>query len=388
MNRLKKKDIGLILVAILVFIGVIIALVTLNKPKTPSNVIDLPEDTIKIADVMIVPNKEGLNLVNIDGTILDKVEKATLFTMSDNTNEYMYLKNNALYTSSIEENKDENGNITYSFVETKVIDVKDVSKYDFNDKYIALLTKLENIDNEINTEDISVENNDLEEENSIAKEESSIAKLVQPIEIESNSPYYNITIIDRTFNKEIAKIENVQIDDSVVFGNNFVYSIANNIYFFNFETKVTETLYLGKEVSDLKVIDTNLIVFDKFGNGQNKSLILQLDEQFKINKALKHDAPDIIEIETLEEEKDIYFVEMDKTPLLYKLNLDEEKEQRNKENLNVDIEGRYDDDNTIYAKGYVYTAAPNKITILDLKSATIHKEYDIEADFVYPVFFE
>lgn len=386
MHKFKKKDIGLIALAITIFIIVIITLVQLNKPKTPSNNIELPEDTIKIADTMIVPNKDGLNLVNIDGTILDKIENATLFKVSDNSDEYMYFKDNALFTSSIDIKQDENNNDVYSFVENKVLDVENVNQYIFNDDYIVLLTESELQENTNDSIDKKEEVNETKEDKT--NEDENVSNLVEKVEVVSNSKYYDVSIIDRNTKQEISKIEHIQIDDSILFNKNFVYSISNTVYMFNFDTKETKELYLGKVVSDLRIVDNNLIIFDKFGNGQGKSLILQVNDDFSINKAIKHDAPDIIEIETLKEENDIYFVEMDDTPLLYKLNLSEEKEQRNKENLNIEIDGRYSDDNTMYAKGYIYTAASNKITLLDLKSATIYKTYDIDADFVYPVFLE
>lgn len=202
----------------------------------------------------------------------------------------------------------------------------------------------------------------------------------------SESPFYDVVFVDRDTLKEVSTLVGVQIDDDILFNDTFVYSITNKVYSVDIATLEVKDLYLGKEVSDLDLVNDKLIIFDKFGNGDGKSLILQVNEDLSIDKATKHDAPDLVEIQQDALSEDIIYIEVDDTPTLYLLNLDGDRETKKKTNLNLKIDGTYSDDNTIYCKGYIYTAKDGKVNIIDLKSATIYKTFDIDASYVYPIF--
>lgn len=373
MNK-KNKDklfiglaLGVLFLAIIIFV-----LININKTKNNNEII-LPKDEIEIAELMLVPNEKSLQLVNIDGTILDKIEGNIKFKISE-TNEIMYLKDNSLYTVNVENTKTEDGIETSKLNEVKILDVKDVTSFIFNDKYIAILSEQKEQDEKI--------------DNSTKEEEKENSDLTKEILIDEEHINYNVSIIDRESLTEIKTIENIKIDDCVLNDKNFIYSVSNYLYSYDIETENIEELYLGKNVSDLDIVNNKIIVFDKFGNGKNKSLILQLNSDLTIDKATKHDALDIIEIQKEVDEQNIVYIENDETPILYMLNLDGDRETKNKRNLNVSIDGTYSDDNTIYSRGYIYTAKDGKLNIIDLKSATIYKTYDIEASFIYPIYEE
>lgn len=373
MNK-KKKDkifIGLAAGALILSI-IIVVLINLNKNQNNTEIL-LPKDDIEIAELMLVPNKTSLQLVNIDGVVLDKIDGDIQFKMSE-SNEIMYLKNNSLYTVSVEKIIEDDIEKS-KLKETKVIDVNNATSFIFNNKYIAILYENENIENK----DIS-----LDKDAEIV--ETNIPSLTEETLINEEHINYNVTFIDRNTLKEIKKLENINIDDCILNEKTFIYSISNYLYSYNIETEETKDLYLGKKISDLDIVNDKIIVFDKFGNGKNKSLILQINSDFTIDKATKHDTIDIIEIQKEEKENNIIYIENDETPLLYMLNLDGDRETKNKSNLNVNIDGNYSDDNTIYARGYIYTAKDGKLNIIDLKSSTIYKTYDIESSFIYPIF--
>lgn len=370
--RNKKNDKLLILLASLIFIITIIVVIFLvTKKQKPNNDIDLPETDIQVAEMMIVPNNEGIQLVDMEGTILDKIDGEIVFHSNEN-NDIMYLKDNSFYTLNIKNDKE---NEKTTLVENKVLDVNKADDFRFNDSYIVSLTK---ITNESKIEKIESKNK--------TKTNKDISPIIQPNTITASSNFYNVSFIDKKTLKEVNKIEGIELDNFIIHNNYFIYSRGNYVYSFNIDNSKTKELYLGKRISDLEIVKDNIVIFDKFGNGSNKSLILRTNDDLEVNKASKHDASNIMAIQKDKDEETIVYIEDDKTPILYMLNLDGDRETKKKKSLNLDIQQKYSQDNTIYAKGYVYTAKDGRLNIIDLKSSTLYKTFDIDANFIYPVF--
>lgn len=370
--RNKKNDKLLILLASLIFIITIIAVIFLvTKKQKPNNDIDLPETDIQVAEMMIVPNNEGIQLVNMEGTILDKIDGEIVFHSNEN-NDIMYLKDNSFYTLNIKNDKENKKTI---LVENKVLDVNKSDDFRFNDSYIVSLTKI--------TDESKIEK--FESKNK-TKTNKDISPIIQPNTITASSNFYNVSFIDKKTLKEVNKIEGIELDNFIIHNNYFIYSRGNYVYSFNIDNSKTKELYLGKRISDLEIVKDNIVIFDKFGNGSNKSLILRTNDDLEVNKASKHDASNIMAIQKDKDEETIVYIEDDKTPILYMLNLDGDRETKKKKSLNLDIQQKYSQDNTIYAKGYVYTAKDGRLNIIDLKSSTLYKTFDIDANFIYPVF--
>lgn len=370
--RNKKNDKLLILLASLIFIITIIVVIFLvTKKQKPNNDIDLPETDIQVAEMMIVPNNEGIQLVNMEGTILDKIDGEIVFHSNEN-NDIMYLKDNSFYTLNIKNDKE---NKKTTLVENKILDVNKADDFRFNDSYIVSLTK---ITDESNIEKIESKNK--------PKTNKDVSPIIQPNTITASSNFYNVSFIDKKTLKEVNKIEGIELDNFIIHNNYFIYSRGNYVYSFNIDNSKTKELYLGKRISDLEIVKDNIIIFDKFGNGSNKSLILRTNDDLEVNKASKHDASNIMAIQKDKDEETIVYIEDDKTPILYMLNLDGDRETKKKKSLNLDIQQKYSQDNTIYAKGYVYTAKDGRLNIIDLKSSTLYKTFDIDANFIYPVF--
>lgn len=370
--RNKKNDKLLILLASLIFIITIIAVIFLvTKKQKPNNDIDLPETDIQVAEMMIVPNNEGIQLVNMEGTILDKIDGEIVFHSNEN-NDIMYLKDNSFYTLNIKNDKENKKTI---LVENKVLDVNKSDDFRFNDSYIVSLTKI--------TDESKIEK--IESKNK-TKTNKDISPIIQPNTITASSNFYNVSFIDKKTLKEVNKIEGIELDNFIIHNNYFIYSRGNYVYSFNIDNSKTKELYLGKRISDLEIVKDNIVIFDKFGNGSNKSLILRTNDDLEVNKASKHDASNIMAIQKDKDEETIVYIEDDKTPILYMLNLDGDRETKKKKSLNLDIQQKYSQDNTIYAKGYVYTAKDGRLNIIDLKSSTLYKTFDIDANFIYPVF--
>lgn len=370
--RNKKNDKLLILLASLIFIITIIVVIFLvTKKQKPNNDIDLPETDIQVAEMMIVPNNEGIQLVNMEGTILDKIDGEIVFHSNEN-NDIMYLKDNSFYTLNIKNDKENKKTI---LVENKVLDVNKADDFRFNDSYIVSLTKI--------TDKSKIEK--FESKNK-TKTNKDVSPIIQPNTITASSNFYNVSFIDKKTLKEVNKIEGIELDNFIIHNNYFIYSRGNYVYSFNIDNSKTKELYLGKRISDLEIVKDNIIIFDKFGNGSNKSLILRTNDDLEVNKASKHDASNIMAIQKDKDEETIVYIEDDKTPILYMLNLDGDRETKKKKSLNLDIQQKYSQDNTIYAKGYVYTAKDGRLNIIDLKSSTLYKTFDIDANFIYPVF--
>lgn len=368
----KKNDKFFIILASLVLIVTIVIFIILNINKNNNNdKISLPKDEIEIAELMLVPNKNSLQLVNMEGNILDIIEGDIKFNVSD-TDEVMYEKNNALYTVEINKTINDENDEIFKLSEKEILKSNEkIDSFIFDENYIAILSKTKYINNEVVDEEYKESNELLEEK-----------------EINKDYECYNITFFDRTTNKKVNTLNNVFVNNMVLNDNHFIYNVSNYLYSFEIKNNKTNELYLGKEISDIDIVNKKIIVFNKFGNSENKSLILQIDSNLTVDKASKHEASNLIEIQKDINEKNIIYIENDKTPLFYMLNLDEDREVKKKTNLNVNLEGIYNENNTIYSKGYIYTAKDGKLNIIDLKSSTIYKSYDIEASFVYPIYLD
>lgn len=376
MKNKKNEKLFIVLASIVLIMTIVMVVILATRKQKPNDEIVLPEDDIQIAETMIVPNDNSIQLVNIDGTILDKIDGKIKFHTNDN-NDIMYIRDNTFYTLNIKQDAD-----TSKLVENKILDVENVDDFRFNDSYIVTLTKLDNTENE--NIDILDENNEVKD--TTEKIDATKSNLTKHNKITASSNFYNVSFIDRKTLKEVNKIENIELDNFIIDNDKFIYSVGNYVYSYNITSNETTELYLGKRISDLSIMNDNIIIYDKFGNGVNKSLLLRTNDDLKVNKTTKHDASNIIAIQKDVEENNIIYIEDDKTPILYMLNLDGDREVKKKKSLNLDIKGKYNQENTIYSKGYVYTAKDGKINIIDLKSSTIYKTYDIEANFIYPIY--
>lgn len=364
----KKNDKVLIILSSLILIAVIITIIIINiKPKDEVPNFELPKDEIEIAKLLIVPKENSMDLLDINGNILDTIEGNTIFKVSED-NEILYLKDNALYSVNIEKDIDEEKNEKVFFNEIKLMDVKEkVYNFTFNNEYVAILTD-------------ATPN----EETEIPPVVENATDLTKKIPLSRNHNSYDVVIINRNNNsKEI--IHSIPADENIIiFGSSFIYNTEQYLNSYNFITHTSNQIYLGKDVSNLDIVNNSLIVFDKFGNGNKSSIILKLDENLNIIKVSKHDAINITSIKS-ENNNDIYFIDQDNKAILYILNMDDNRDSKKKNNLNTELVGTYTDDNTIYKKGYIYTAMNGKANIIDLKSSTIYKTYDIETTIVYPI---
>lgn len=368
----KKNDKILVILSSLVLVAVIVAIIIINvRPKDEVKEFKLPKDEIEIAKLIVVPTGTGIDLMGIDGTVLDTIEGNTMFRVSED-NEAVYLKNNAFYNFTIEKTVDEEGNENVFFNENKIMDVKNrVYNFTFNNEYIAYLTDAtpaELGDAVMSDVPPVVEENDLTKKQPFARTHNS----------------YDVVVVNRTNNSK-ETIHSIPADENItIINNSFLYNTEQYLNSYNFKTHTENEIYLGKDISAFDVINDSLIVFDKFGNGKNSSLILKVDENLNILKVAKHDAVNVASIKA-DTEENIFFIDQDNKAVLYILNMEGSRDSKSKNNLNTELEGTYSSDNTIYRKGYIYTAMNGKASIIDLKSSTVYKKYDVETSIVYPV---
>lgn len=376
MEKRKNNEKILIILSCIVLIAIIATVVIVNivQSRKTGEEFELPKDEIQIARALIVPNEEGINLIGIDGNRYDLIEGDSLFRTSDN-NEILYYNNGAFYTVSVMKKLDENKNETIFFDSEEVMNVPNkVYDFIFNDEYIAILTDATNIENE-----------EVETEVEADVETINILKEHPLTDTHKN---YDVIVFDRNNVSNKYAIHNIPCDDNIMLlGSSFVYNIEHYLDAYNFKTDTSKEIYFGKKITDFDVVNDNLIVFDGFGNGNNSSIIMKLNENLDIFKASKNDAVKINSIQS-EVTEEIIFVEQDKTPVFYALNMEGVKDTKQKRNLNTELEGTYTKDNTIYYRGYIYTGMNGNACIVDLKSSTIYKKYDITADFVFPIFEE
>lgn len=370
MEKKKNREKILIILSSCILVAIILAVIIINirQSKNTSEEFILPKDEIEIARALIIPNEDGINLVGIDGNKYDLIEGNILFHTSNN-NEIIYLKDGKFYTISVIKKLDENENETIFFEEKELMNISGkVYDFTFNDEYIAVLTDATGELSEDNIEDITID-------------------MLKEYPLTNEHKNYNVIVTNRNSSEKYT-IENISCDESIaLIGDSFMYNTEQYMNSYNFKTNTNHQIYLGKEVTDFDIVNNTLIVFDGFGNGNNSSIILKLDENLNILRASKHDA---IAVHSIQSEKsdNIMFIEQDSKPVFYSLNMEDKRDSKKKNNLNTELEGTYTKDNTIYYRGYIYTGMNEQASIVDMKSSTIYKQYDINADFVFPIFEE
>lgn len=372
MEKKKNKEKILIILSSIILVAIIIAVIVINvlQGRKTGEEFVLPKDEIEIARALIIPNEEGINLIGIDFHQFDLIEGNNIFRTSDN-NEILYYKDGKINNLSVLKKLDANENETIFFDTKELMNVSNkVYDFIFNDEYIAILTDV------TETEDSDSEETD-----------TDVVDILKEHPLTNNHTNYNVIIMSRN-SSEKYEIKNITCDEKIILvGNSFVYNTEHYLNSYNFKTNTAKQIYLGKNVTDFDVVNDNLIVFDGFGNGNNSSVIMKLDESLNILKASKHDAIKVNSIQSEASEK-IIFIEQDENPIFYSLNMEEKKDSKQKSNLNTELEGIYTKDNTIYYRGYIYTGMNGKASIVDMKSSTIYKQYDKTADFVFPIFEE
>ena len=373
MEKKKNMEKILIILSSIILAIIIIAVIVVNvmQGNKKGEEFVLPKDEIEIARALIVPNDEGINLIGIDGDEYDLITGDIIFHTSDN-NEILYLKDGKFYTVSVVKQLDAEENETIFFEEKEVTSVSNkVYDFTFNDEYIAVLTDA--------TEDNVIENNE--------ETETEKSDMIREYPAINNHKAYNVLILGRN-SSEKYEIKNIFCDEQIALvGSSFLYNTEQYMNSYNFKTNTQNQIYLGKNVTDFDVVKDTLTVFDGFGNGNKSSIILKLDENLGILKASKHDAINVNSIQS-EVSDNVMFIDQDEKPVLYSLNMEDKRDSKKKNNLNTDLEGTYTKDNTIYYRGYIYTGMNGKANIVDMKSSTVYKQYDINADFVFPIFEE
>ena len=362
----KKNDkIKIIIAAIILIIAVAVMIIINIFPNKNDDKLILPSDEIQLADTMLICNTDKISLINMDGTEFDSVEGNIHYAV--NNGEFLYENNGTFYSIETSKNINEDESVSYSLLSNEIATTKEsVSKFTFNENNIAILSE--------------TTYQESEQKEASEKETSS---LTEKLPIEGEHSAYNITFIDRV-TKQIEKLENVFIDNCILVKNNFIYSVGQYLYSYDLNTQKTTELYLGKTVSDLCNIDDSIVIFDEFGNQEGLSLILKTDESLNVKKATKHESVNISPINMIDTNNNIIFIEEEENPTFYLLNVDEEREVKKKNKLNITLKD-FNQENSIYSKGYIYTAKDG-VNVIDLKSSTLYKTLDIDAEFIYPMY--
>lgn len=188
-------------------------------------------------------------------------------------------------------------------------------------------------------------------------------------------------------------IDAINVDSLLVVDDKLIFAETNYIHSYNLETKEEVSIEIGDITEDLFEIDGNVVAFNNFGSGKEKTTILKLKaDDLYISKAHRHDNENVIAVTPDSDDKDISYIDKKdtgvKTSSYYKLNLDKEQDVKNRislDTLSSSQEDEFTSTNTVATKGYLYTNKSGNIEIFRLGGEVTDTTIDTNKTFFMPI---
>lgn len=186
-------------------------------------------------------------------------------------------------------------------------------------------------------------------------------------------------------------IDAKKVDSMVVVEDILVYAETNNIHAYNLNTKKNKTIEIGDKTEALFEINGNVIAFNNFGSGNQKSTILKIKaEDLYIEKAHRHDNENVFAVTPDSDDKEISYIDSNKNNATsyYQLNLNNDKDSKIRISLDTmsnDDDNEFNSNNTVSTKGYLYSNKSGKIEIFRLSGEVLDSTIDSDKTFFMPI---
>lgn len=199
-------------------------------------------------------------------------------------------------------------------------------------------------------------------------------------------------LISAIESKETDEIEVKDVDAYIIVGNKLVYAETENIHAYDLETKEGAEINIGDVTQSLTEHNGNVIVFNEFGSGKEKSTILNIKSgDLYIESVHRHDNKTIMPITNDSDDEVISYIDQSanaqKTMSHYQLTMGD-KETKNRadlSNLGTDSEVEFTEENTVSTKGYLYTQGDGEIKIFRLSGEVVDSIVKTDKTFFMPI---
>lgn len=182
------------------------------------------------------------------------------------------------------------------------------------------------------------------------------------------------------------------VDSYVVAGSDLVYSSGNYVNKIDLNSKKAIKIDIGDKTSALFEMKGNIIAFNKFGNKNNKTTILDMkSNNLYIDKAHSHDNAKVYPVTPDNDDTNIMYIDRieNQVPVdaFYSLNLKGEQPTKERTVLSNNGEAKdlYSPDKTVATKGFVYSLKEGNIEIFGLRGGAVDSTIKINGDFFMPI---
>lgn len=207
----------------------------------------------------------------------------------------------------------------------------------------------------------------------------------------------DVLLVSSVEDKETFEIEVKDVDAYLVIEDKLVYAETENVHTYDLKTKENKEINLGAVTKALVEHDENVIVFNEFGAGKEKSTILNIkSNDLYIESAHRHDNKNLIPVANDSDDSVIsYLDESDNAKKIlshYQLSIDEKgKETKSRADLtNASFSDgfKFTEDNSVSTKGYLYTTDKGEIKIIRLSGEVVDSTIKTDKTFFMPISIE
>lgn len=221
---------------------------------------------------------------------------------------------------------------------------------------------------------------------------------ISNFKVDGDSVYF-ISPDNMSLNKvsiQDGSIKNIPVKEAVenwvVTGEYFVYSTNTKIYSANMANGKIAQIDTGDKTTGLFFANGEVIDFNKFGSTKNTSIMLRINPaDLIIKNMVKFDTANVEGLTNDSEDKNIYVEEVvnknDKpTQTINSVKLDKTSKSNIEIVTNKDVSKYvYNQNNTMTAKGYLYSLVDNNIEIIDTESKQVIKTIKVDDKVFMPV---
>jgi len=204
-------------------------------------------------------------------------------------------------------------------------------------------------------------------------------------------------LVSSVEDKDTFEIEVKEVDAYLVIEDKLIYAETEKVHTYDLKTKETKEIDLGAVTKALVEHNGNVIVFNEFGSGKEKSTILNIKStDLYIESAHRHDNKNLIPVANDSDDSVIsYLDESDNAKKVlshYQLSIDKNgKETKSRADLShasFSDGFKFTEENSVSTKGYLYTTDKGEIKIVRLSGEVVDSTIKTDKTFFMPVSIE
>lgn len=182
------------------------------------------------------------------------------------------------------------------------------------------------------------------------------------------------------------------VEQWVLLENQIIYTAGNKVCSINLKDNSVNKVDIGDFNTGLFYAGGEIIAFNKFGSGKDTSIMLKINpSDLYIKDVFKFESSNVVGLTSDDDDTSIYYTEelKDKENISQLLsNVDLMKLTKNNVSINPKknvAEFKYNSENTIGSKGYIYSLIDNNLEIIDTRSKEMAYKIELGNSVFVPI---